>query len=144
MAILQYYELTGLEQIYLEDSYVLDIVISRESISFIVDAVLKKHHPEYQKPPPDKQYCYRLGEIKFPNPINIDWLERNNTPNVDIDGGLDFGNIDLFSKRGDTYDLVGGWGHVKISSRPVCFKLFGPHLGLPEKPRFMEFHQHDT
>src|SRR5882672_6810127 len=113
-----YYQLRGLEHVYLEDSYVLDIQISPSCIEFSLLLVLTEQHPLYSPPPPDEQYCYRKAVLRFPNVERVEWLEKSLRPYTDATGTVDYGNIDEFLMEGEHYYISGDWGKLKIKSSP--------------------------
>ena len=133
----RYSEWEPFHHIYLEDSYVLDILDSPGKLSFVVEAVLTEGHPEYCRPDPDKQSCYRYGEIEFTNVSKLCWVERNSFPVVGPSGEMDFGNIDVFIKSGEEYELEGEWGHIKLSSSTVQFRLLDANYKVT-RPKFLE------
>ena len=67
---INYPSIPGFGHIYLEDSYVLDIIKSKNKICFSMEFVLTEEHPYYSTPKPDEQYCYLKGKIIFLNIIN--------------------------------------------------------------------------
>ncbi|MEV0971646.1 hypothetical protein [Microtetraspora glauca] len=117
-ALRPYHELPGLEHLYLEDSYLLQLIESDESLTFVVEAALREGHPQWHPAKPGKQYCYRQVRIAFPNPSQIDWVERTFQPFKDRYGDIDYGNIDDFRWDGSWFRLLGWWGHVEITSAP--------------------------
>lgn len=112
----RYFELAGLESLYLEDSYVLQIDEAGDSLIFYMEFVLTESHPEYENPKIGEQYCYRYGDITFPAVTRAAWLNRDNRKSVDPAGKADIGNIDSFYYENSTYHLEGDWGVVKIIS----------------------------
>ena len=114
----EYYEWRYFENIYLEDSYVLEIKESNEQLSFIMDIVLHENHYLYSKPLQGEQYCYKKGKIVFRRLNSIKWISRNLKPIIDIDGTEDFGNIDCFELSSDGYYIEGEWGEVIVDSAP--------------------------
>lgn len=118
-----YYEWSGLEEIYLEDSFVLDIIESADTLCFIVDAVLTEKHVLYETPLPTVQYCYKKAKITFANVQQVKWLEKTMRPTTNVDGSVDFDNIDYFYSKGDVYSLGGSWGELEIISSPVQFQF---------------------
>lgn len=119
----QYFELTGLAGLYLEDSYVLRIDERGDALIFYMEFVLTESHPEYESPKLGEQYCYRYGDITFPAVTRVAWLNRDGRKSVDADGKTDIGNIDSFYYENSTYHLEGGWGVVKIISALPQVKL---------------------
>ncbi len=60
-----YWRLGGLEDVYLEDSWVLDIVARPGTVRFDMDFVLRESHGSYHAPTPGEQYCYKRGRLLF-------------------------------------------------------------------------------
>ena len=112
---LNYWQLTGLENIYLEDSYVLGIKTDT-SIEFFLEAILTENHPLYTSPLPEEQYCYRKITLKFPHPQTYNLTLNKMLPIVDPDGTWDYGNIDEFFLENEAYHLIGEWGELTIVS----------------------------
>jgi hypothetical protein len=110
----EYAELPGLSDLYLEDSYVLDIVESAGRLTFSMLAVLTPEHPAYHDPRPGEQYCYAGGALVFSDVAHIDWLERSTQRYVDATGEIDLGNIDSLTTTDGMYEVAGDWGRVRI------------------------------
>jgi hypothetical protein len=115
LAVVSYSKLPGLENVYLEDSFVLAIGESSDNLTFDLDAVLTPEHPSYAPPRPDEQYCYRRAKLRF-STTKVNWLARSRTRFRDAAGEEDMGNIDIFTADGDHYHLEGDWGTVEIES----------------------------
>ncbi len=60
-----YWELPGLEQVYLEESWVLGIEVDQQLAAFQLELVLTEDHPRYQPPRPGEQYCYAPARLVF-------------------------------------------------------------------------------
>lgn len=48
-----------LAAVYLEDSWVLEVLPGTNGIAFRLDAVPTEEHPKYSEPRPGEQYCHR-------------------------------------------------------------------------------------
>ena len=118
MERLNYWQLPGFENIYLEDSYVLSINANTISIQILLEAVLTENHPLYTPALSGEQYCYRQMTVKFPHPQTYDLVVNNISPIADPDGSVDYGNIDDFFMADDKYYLRGEWGELTIVSDP--------------------------
>jgi hypothetical protein len=118
-----YYQLQGLEHVYLEDSYVLDIKTDPSSVEFSLLVVLNEQHPLYEPPRPDEQYCYRKALLRFPETERVEWLERSMKPYTDASGEIDYGNIDEFYQTNGNYYLNGDWGKLEIKSSPPSLEI---------------------
>jgi hypothetical protein len=118
-----YHHLPGFEHVYLEDTYVLDIVEEPTQLVFTLEVVLTEGHPLYQGPSIEAQYCYREALLKFSDIKKIIWTSRHFQAFTDASGSVDYGNIDIFYKSGFTYHLEGDWGSVNIESS-ACILVF--------------------
>jgi len=118
MERLNYWQLPGFENIYLEDSYVLSINANTISIKILLEAVLTENHPLYTPALSGEQYCYRQMTVNFPHPQTYDLVLNNISAIADPDGSVDYGNIDVFFMADDKYYLRGEWGELTIVSDP--------------------------
>ena len=119
----EYWQLSGLEHVYLEDSYVLDVREERSSLEFLLELVLTEDHPDYTSPEPGEQYCYRKAQLVFPNVQDVRWLEKTATPYRDATGSIDYGNIDALTAEQGHYRIEGDWGVVEVESSAPTLKL---------------------
>lgn len=111
-----YYELSGFKDLYLEDSFVLDIEVHPGVVTIDLDAVLLESHPRYEVPPPDEQYCYRRAQIRFNHVRRLHWLNSGLKPARDASGDIDYGGVDEFGLDGETYVVIGNFGHLDIDA----------------------------
>lgn len=111
---IQYYNIPDLQNIYLEDSFVLKVIENKSQLIFYMDVVLTEEHSFYSLPKNDEPYCYKKAELLFSNCYKIDWIKKAFTPSIDANGEIDFGNIDTFTYANNNYHLIGSWGEVKI------------------------------
>jgi hypothetical protein len=105
-----------LAEIYLEDSWVLDVAASEHAVSFRLDAVLTPDHPLYRPPAPGEQHCYRRVTLTVAS-AKRSLLTRSEAPGAtDASGELDFGNIDVFSAVDwageNAWEMSGDWGEL--------------------------------
>ncbi|TVQ84672.1 MAG: hypothetical protein EA357_02440 [Micavibrio sp.] len=112
----QYYDWDRFKNIYLEDSFVLDIEESEDQLSFVLEIVLTEGHPLHSPKNENEQHCYKEGKIVFRKLKEIRWIRRNIRPYIDADGSKDYGNIDVFKLSAEGYHLEGDWGEVIINS----------------------------
>ena len=116
--------IADLQNVYLEDSYVLGIYETEDALLFDLDAVLTEAHPAYAPPPVDMQYCYRKARLTFRGHLTVNWIERNfNSRTVDPDGSVDIGEIDGFECGPEGYYVDGAWGAVQIQCDEVSLTL---------------------
>jgi hypothetical protein len=120
----RYTELPGLANVLLEDSWVLAISETADSLSFTLEAVLTPEHPRYVAPPPDQQHCYVDAVLAFTAATEIRWSSRSDKVAVDATGVPDHGNIDALVRDGDHFALEGDWGRVLVyTEAPVTFTI---------------------
>lgn len=118
-----YHELPGLGGVYLEDSYVLDIVESDGALRFDLDVALTEAHPDYQPSAAGEARCYRRGSLMFTGYRDLVWHDRTDATYTDAAGETDHGNIDTFTHDGDTYRLTGDWGAVTVNGGTCALDL---------------------
>jgi hypothetical protein len=116
---MKYFEwIKALSNIYLEDSYVLEIRESGSRVEFDMEFVLLENHPNYAAPLIGEKYCYRRGLIRLDN-CSDKFFQRSLNVNSDADGEIDLGNIDIFDRTGDLITLSGDWGELSLTSCDV-------------------------
>ena len=116
MQQLKYENFSGFEDVYLEDSYVLGIDITLQTVTIDLEVVLNEKHPLYKNPSLNEQYCYRKGQIIFPNCKEVNWIEKSMFPYKDATGEVDYGNIDSFVLINGRYKIEGDLGRLDIIS----------------------------
>ncbi len=110
-----YYELPGLDQVYLEDSFVLDVTVVPGTVSVLLDVVLREGHSDYAEPGADEQYCFRRGILHFNGVTDVRWQMPKGRPAIDASGDTDYGGIDEYVVEGTTHRLVGEIGELVIN-----------------------------
>lgn len=113
----------SLADAYLQDSWVLDVVVRPTEVVFDLDLVLRPSHPAYTQPRPGEQYCYRRATLRFPGLREITWQLGTGPPATDADGEVDYGNIDTLRTDGEVYELDGDWGAMSLLSDPPVVEL---------------------
>jgi hypothetical protein len=108
-----------LTEVYLEDSYVLALRASANSLEFDVDLVLTPKHPEYRAPRPDEQHCFRRARITIDDAKSVHWVNVNMRPGKDATGEVDFGSIDVWSVNDGLSHIEGNWGDVDVEGGRV-------------------------
>ena len=94
MKTIPYEQINGLDNIYLEDSFILEIKQLPSQVIISLDTVLTESHPLYESPSEDEQYCYKKARLKFSNVTELQWLNKDLAPSVDANGEKDYGSID--------------------------------------------------
>lgn len=110
-----YEKYPALESLYLEDSYVLGIEESSNTLVLLMEFVLRESHELWQPLKPGEQYCYRKGRLEFQSVRELAWLDKHMQPNTDANGEIDFGNIDVMRFEGGHFELEGDWGRLKLA-----------------------------
>jgi hypothetical protein len=129
-----YTTLADLSAVYLEDSYVLQIVEEPSAVRFRLEAVLTPEHPAYHPPKPGEQYCYATGWLIFSEVEKVEWTRRSDAHFTDATGEVDLGNIDYMRREAEGWALGGDWGDVVIVSRVAPRLLLDDQPMLREKP----------
>lgn len=111
-----YLELPGFEFVFLEESFVTDVVARPSSVRFSCSFVLTEHHPLYFDPRPNEFYCYLDGILLFEGVSALEWVNQATSPWVDASGELDYGNIDSLEFESNQYFLEGDWGAMTVSA----------------------------
>lgn len=120
---MKYFEwIEALSDIYLEDSYVLEIRERDSVIEFEMEFVLRENHLCYTQPESGERYCYRRGILRLSNCANVKF-DRSATINTDATNEIDFGNIDIFSRKEDQISMSGEWGELSLTSDEVMVFL---------------------
>jgi hypothetical protein len=112
----EYFLLNSLQNLYLEESYVLGIEETKNTIIFKMEFVLCQNHPLYQPKKIQEQYCYRKGALIFKNILNYSWIHKNLRPSFDANKEADFGNIDHYFFHENVHHLEGSWGEIIIKT----------------------------
>lgn len=114
--MMDYNFIEGFKNIYLEDSFLLDVKEDSNSISFFVEAALLNGHELYHNPLKGEAHCYKKCEIKFPEVKMVNWVKKFFEPVQGCDEEIDYGNIDNFTFSEAGYHISGEWGDVLIKS----------------------------
>ncbi|MFF4358473.1 hypothetical protein [Streptomyces sp. NPDC001604] len=119
-----YAQLDGFANFYLEDSFVLEVKATPGSLVLEVELVLTPQHPAYHPPAPGEQHCYARATIEFPKVRNLMWADQGTPPAVDASGAKDFGGIDALFWNGSVFHVEGDWGAIDVASAPPVVRLF--------------------
>ena len=123
--MIDYNRFPGLEGIYLEDSYVLEIAESPSTVAFRIDAVLTPEHPAYRAPLQGEHYCFALASLIFPDVTQVEWISRHDRRYRDATGEGDLGSIDVLEVQDGLYAAEGDWGRIRIRASPPYVELAG-------------------
>ncbi len=114
-----YTDIEGLQDIVLEESYVLAITATPGEVVFKVDFVLAPDHPRYQPKRPDEFACFRRGELRFQAVKILYWTGQGRPPSKDPDGEIDYDHIENFEWEPSCYQLHGDWGYMEVTGGDV-------------------------
>lgn len=115
-AVTAYWDLPNLSEIYLEDSWVLDVVAEPAVLRFKMELVLREGHPSYHPPKPGEQYCYLPGRLIFRQATSLSWEGPSVRPAVDATGEKEYGSVDEFRVEAGGYRLIGDFGDIHVTS----------------------------
>ena len=118
-----YTDLPGLEEIVLEESYVLAVRAEPATVVFEVDFVLTQKHPEYVRPPATERECFHRGFLRFLKVESLVWGDQGLQPAVDASGELDYGHIDSLTTGQRTFWLEGDWGRMEVCAGMLELEL---------------------
>lgn len=113
-----------LKNIYLEDSWVLDVKENKNSVSFEMEFVLTENHELYSVPKKNEQYCYKKGQLNISHYSSKYLQKSKQPPSIDANHEIDFGNIDVFTKNNEQIKLLGDWGQLLASSANVSVEIY--------------------
>ena len=119
----QYYTFPQFKNLYLEDSFVLNIKAEANYVEFLLEVVLTENHPLYVPPSSQEQYCYKKAKLRFYNAKQIKWIEKTNVFFTDANNEIDYGNIDEFFKEENYFYLSGDWGELAIVEPSISFEI---------------------
>ena len=111
-----YTGIDGLEDIVLEESYVLAITATPGRLVFKVDFVLTPDHPLFRPYNAVETFaCFRRGELRFQAVTASQWSDQGKPPARDATGEIDYGHIDYFEWKPGCYRLEGDFGFIEIN-----------------------------
>ena len=105
----------ALTNVYLPDSWVLDVETTDSLVCFVLDAALHEGHPRYYWPPrAGEQHPY--ARLRWCLRGAVHWNEGPtlDRPAIGANAELDYGHIDVWLQSGGRHMLEGDWGNVVI------------------------------
>lgn len=116
----------ALKDVFLEDSWVLEVLPSTHELALRLDVVLDAKHPLYEAPPFDEQYCSRTAWLVLMSdrPIDIELLESSA---LTVGTSQVFCSIEGFAIDPDTQHCVvhGTWGRAVAWNPHVTLRFDG-------------------
>lgn len=114
-----YFDHATFEHIYLEDSYVTGIRLNHSKFEFYMLLVLLETHPSYTEPIPGERYCYEHGILQISGITKMNLKRLTLSPTINIDGTVDFGNIDYMRIENERVWIHGEWGEFEATSKLI-------------------------
>ncbi len=116
--MINYTHLPDLNEIVLEESWVLAITVKACHVRFAIEAVLTDSHPLYEPHHTGEQFCYKKSIWEFQDVRSVVWTMRNK-PAIDANGEYDYGHFDEVNIEPPSYTILGDFGAMTIiSSEP--------------------------
>lgn len=109
-----YYDIfSELQNVYLEESFLLELTRDNSSITMLIEAVLLEKHPLYSPPKSGQKFClcdirvtaYGVSDVQWPHKMVPIGLEER----------PDYGNIDMFYKEEGVY-------HIEVDGEVLKFR----------------------
>ena len=116
----------AIEDILLEDTFVLSWDRSADFLAFQVLASLLQSHPTASPPASGEWACYKRGVLRFSGVTSVYGLQPQDSvaPTTDPDGSVDYGTIDSLAQVGPgVYCIAGEFGVVTVAAREVSLVL---------------------
>ena len=112
-----------LDDIYLDDSWILNVTVQPERLDILVDFVIVASSPHYSEPKPNEYYCYKRGMIAFEKWSDLQWDRGTYRYGVDPDGEIDYDSFYEFSVKQNHYTICGGFGDMIFDANSVTITL---------------------
>jgi hypothetical protein len=109
----------------LNDYFVLDWQYAADRLVFELEASIWPKSKYYKKPKLSEYTCYQKATLQIIGPKRVTGLLSKNSirPNYDLDGTIDYGNIDSLSMLEGNFELSGHFGDVKITGGELRFEV---------------------
>jgi len=109
----------------LSDSFVLSWSLD-DKFSIEIEASVWPESEHYLKPLDNEYTCYRNAVLTFSNFSEcVGVVEQNSrTPTRDLDGTLDYGNIDSFTQHDSGYEILGDFGSVVVGGGKLSIRFY--------------------
>lgn len=118
-------ELEEFTSIDMNDSFVLDWLLTETELTFQLEASIWPDSEFYQTPKSNEHTCYKSAELKFSGFSKVTGLKSMSQSHAskDPDGSIDYGNIDTLIKTNIGYELTGNFGNLQIQGGSFVFKV---------------------
>ncbi|KOV73382.1 MULTISPECIES: hypothetical protein [unclassified Streptomyces] len=129
-----YTSFPGFEDISLEDSYVLDIVVHPAVLILKLDVLLLPGHPEHRLPAPGERACFRQATVVFSSVRDLHWTGQSVIrPAIDASGSADYGSVDSLTRVDNSYRILGDWGEISLQADAPSLSIHPPHTLDPNE-----------
>ena len=118
-----YNELKDLEQVHLEDSFVLGATILPGTVELRLDVALRNEHPDYRQPRSGESSCFRRGILRFSDVQHVHWGMPTTRPAIDATGEADYGGVDSYLFDDHLHHIRGEIGELAIACAPTAVSL---------------------
>ncbi len=107
------------------DSFVTSWQLEDSDLSFRLEVSIWPESDFYSEPKEKEYTCYKNGVLKFSGWSNVRGLllQSQVTPSTDLDGAVDYGNIEYFAKTESEFEVHGEFGKVLISGGEFSFEI---------------------
>jgi hypothetical protein len=118
-------ELEIFKGINLNDSFVLSWSLERSRLSIYIEASIWPESKYYSKPKKNEYTCYKKAVLSFVGVESIEGLKPIDTVHstTDLDGTIDYGNIDSLLKTSSGFEIEGDFGSVRIKGGELKFEV---------------------
>ncbi len=114
-----------MDGIDLQDSFVLGWEVSENQFSIQLEASIWPSSVHYFEPKPNEYTCYKKAVLTFSDFSSISCVNGQSAiePTTDIDGSIDYGNIDSLIKTESGFFISACFGNVSISNGKVVLNV---------------------
>ena len=118
-------EMEFFKGIDLFDSFVTSWKLEGSELSFFLEASIWPESDFYSEPKKKEYTCYKNGVLKFSRWSNVKGLLQQSqvTPSTDLDGSVDYGNIEYFVKTESEFEIHGEFGKVVVLGGEFSFEI---------------------
>ncbi len=109
----------------LTDSFVLGWRLTPDKLAFALEASIWPQSDFYTTPKPDEYTCYRKATLEFVGIKDVHGLLPIESVGFsrDLDGSIDYGNIDTLVKLESAWQISCDFGEVRIIGGELRFKV---------------------
>jgi len=108
-----------------QDSFVLGWEVSENQFSIQLEASIWPSSVHYVKPKPNEYTCYKKAVLTFSDFSSISCVNGQSAiePTTDIDGSIDYGNINSLIKTESGFFISACFGNISISNGKVVLNV---------------------